>query len=163
MKLWQWLASVLALARARAQLKRRWAPLPLSPLPPRRLRRRAAPPALVATLRLQAARSRCVRPAALLPICAACVAHGAFAFPLTLAPTRTPPQAAERRRLDVNKALALARRAHAAAAAVVAAAAAEGKPPALADLIVDASWRQALAGDLSRDSFRSLEAVRLAA
>ncbi len=87
--------------------------------------------------------------------------NSAFAFPLTLAPPRTPPQAAERRRLDVNKALALARRAHAAAAAVVAAAAAEGKPPALADLIVDASWRQALAGDLSRDSFRSLEAVRV--
>jgi hypothetical protein len=72
-------------------------------------------------------------------------------------------QAAERRTLRVNKSLALARRAHAAAAAVAAAAAAEGRPPALADLIVDASWRDALAADLARDSFRSLETVRCAA
>jgi hypothetical protein len=71
-------------------------------------------------------------------------------------------QAAERRRVGINKALALARRAHASAAAVVAAAAAEARPPALADLIVEPSWREALAADLARDSFRSLETVRLA-
>jgi hypothetical protein len=61
----------------------------------------------------------------------------------------------------VNKSLALARRAHAAAAAVVAAATAEGRPPSLADLIVDPSWRHALAADLARDSFRGLETVRV--
>jgi hypothetical protein len=62
----------------------------------------------------------------------------------------------------VNKSLALSRRAHAAAAAVVAAAAAEGRPPSLSELIIDPSWRDALAGDLARDSFRSLETVRRA-
>ncbi len=61
----------------------------------------------------------------------------------------------------MNKSLALARRAHAAAAAVVAAAAAEGRPLSLADLIIDPSWRQALAGDLACDSFRGLETVRV--
>jgi hypothetical protein len=79
------------------------------------------------------------------------------AVPLRL---RSRSQPAERRRLAVNRALALGRRAHGAAAAVVAAAAAAGVPPALAELITEPSWRVALGADLGRDSFASLEAVR---
>ncbi len=70
------------------------------------------------------------------------------------------PQTEQRRRAEVNKALALARKAHASACAVADAARRDSRNPALRELLVWDDWTEAWAPDMSRESFKALEAVR---